>query len=241
MDNKKIGKLIADLRKQKGMTQQELGDKIGVGFRAVSKWERGLTLPDIDNINELSKILGITSDELLTGELNKENKIKDKNKKSSKFIKIIITVITLIAIILALIIYHNNKTYAYNISNTTDEYYIEGKIIFRGDDISIMINKIDFKDKDFASTVIKNYEYKVDSDEENIFRKGYIPLTNLIDKPTSIKNFTKNFNINYNGKTNLKRTNIVNKDISINFIFLDENNNEIRKEIKLKFSELDKK
>ena len=47
MDNKKIGKLIAKLRNEQGLTQQELGDKIGVGFRAVSKWERGITMPDI--------------------------------------------------------------------------------------------------------------------------------------------------------------------------------------------------
>ena len=47
MDNKKIGKLIATLRNKEGLTQQDLGDKIGVGFRAVSKWERGLNLPDI--------------------------------------------------------------------------------------------------------------------------------------------------------------------------------------------------
>ena len=70
MDNKKIGKLIADLRKKQGLTQQELGDKVGVGFRAVSKWERGITLPDITIINEVSRILGISSDELLAGELN---------------------------------------------------------------------------------------------------------------------------------------------------------------------------
>ena len=57
MDNKKIGNLIASLRKSKGLTQQDLGDLVGVGFRAVSKWERGITMPDISIINELSKIL----------------------------------------------------------------------------------------------------------------------------------------------------------------------------------------
>lgn len=66
MDNKRIGKLIGDLRKKKGLTQQELGDKVGVGFRAVSKWENGVTLPDISIIQELSRILGINVDYLLS-------------------------------------------------------------------------------------------------------------------------------------------------------------------------------
>lgn len=65
MDSKEIGKLIKKLRMNKGLTQQELGDKVGVGFRAVSKWESGLTLPDISIISELSKILGVKSDYLL--------------------------------------------------------------------------------------------------------------------------------------------------------------------------------
>ena len=72
MDQEKIGKLIAKQRKMKGLTQQQLGDMVGVGYRAVSKWETGLTMPDISNINELCKILDITSDELLKGELNKK-------------------------------------------------------------------------------------------------------------------------------------------------------------------------
>ena len=46
MDNIKIGKLISKLRKNLNLTQEELGNKIGVGFRAVSKWECGQTLPE---------------------------------------------------------------------------------------------------------------------------------------------------------------------------------------------------
>lgn len=66
MDNRRIGNLISELRKKKGLTQQELGDMVGVGFRAVSKWERGITIPDISIISELSRILGINVDYLLS-------------------------------------------------------------------------------------------------------------------------------------------------------------------------------
>ena len=78
---------VKAIRIEKGLTQQELGDMVGIGFRAVSKWERGITMPDISIINDLSKILGITSDELLSGEV-KEINIPKENKKSSKTIKI---------------------------------------------------------------------------------------------------------------------------------------------------------
>jgi len=239
MDNKKIGKLIADLRKQKGMTQQELGDKIGVGFRAVSKWERGLTLPDIGNINELSKILGITSDELLSGKLNKENKIK--KKLPSKVIKISISVITLIIIIISIFIYQNNKTYAYNISNTTDEYNVEGELIFRGSNISLVINELYFKETEFTSTIIKNYEYTINSGENYLFRHGYIYLPSGIEEPMSIKDFMSSFTINYNAETKIQKEKIINDGILINFVFLDENNNEINKEVKLSINQINKK
>ena len=84
MDNKKIGALIAKLRKEKQMTQQELGDKVGVGSRAVSKWECGTTVPDISIINELSNILGISPKELLSGKLNDSKRNNAKRKLTTK-------------------------------------------------------------------------------------------------------------------------------------------------------------
>ena len=67
MDQDKIGKLIAKLRKSKKLTQEQLGAKLGVNSKAVSKWECGLTTPDISIVNELAHILGITTTELLDG------------------------------------------------------------------------------------------------------------------------------------------------------------------------------
>lgn len=58
MDNNKIGKFIASLRKEKGLTQQELGAKLFVTDKAVSKWERGLSLPDISLLEKLATELG---------------------------------------------------------------------------------------------------------------------------------------------------------------------------------------
>ena len=68
MDQVKTGNLIALCRKEKGLTQAALAERLGVSDRAVSKWETGRSLPDADNMLELSRILGITVDELLKGE-----------------------------------------------------------------------------------------------------------------------------------------------------------------------------
>lgn len=68
LDNEKIGSFIAALRKQKKMTQQELAEKVGVSNKAVSKWERGIGLPDVALLPILAEVLGITVTELLKGE-----------------------------------------------------------------------------------------------------------------------------------------------------------------------------
>lgn len=67
MDMQKIGKNIALLRKSKSMTQNELGERLGVTFQAVSKWERGETLPDTAILIDLSEILEVSVDLLLRG------------------------------------------------------------------------------------------------------------------------------------------------------------------------------
>ena len=62
-----IGKRIGLLRKEKGMTQEELAEHMGISPQAVSKWENDQTCPDISALPKLSKLLGITVDELLCG------------------------------------------------------------------------------------------------------------------------------------------------------------------------------
>ena len=67
MNIEKVGEQIAILRKSKGLTQIELGERLGVSFQAVSKWERGETLPDVTLLPDLAKILETTVDFILLG------------------------------------------------------------------------------------------------------------------------------------------------------------------------------
>lgn len=68
MDQVKIGKFICSTRKQLGMTQEQLGEHLGVTNKTVSRWETGKYMPDIDKLQDLSAILGISINELLAGE-----------------------------------------------------------------------------------------------------------------------------------------------------------------------------
>lgn len=79
MNTEKIGKFIAQKRKEKNYTQKELALKLGVTDRAVSKWERGLGCPDISLLEDLSKILDISIVELLNGESKEDLKILEKD------------------------------------------------------------------------------------------------------------------------------------------------------------------
>lgn len=83
MDQEKIGKFIAQLRREKNMTQIDLANKIGITDRAISKWETGRGMPDLSLIKPLCEELDISINELLSGEkLTKE----DYNKKSEQII-----------------------------------------------------------------------------------------------------------------------------------------------------------
>lgn len=72
MSNKSIGEIINSLRKAKGMTQNELAEKMNVTDKAVSKWERNLSCPDVNSISKLAEILGTTVDELLNAPTKQE-------------------------------------------------------------------------------------------------------------------------------------------------------------------------
>lgn len=75
MKKQTLGMNIASLRKEKGMTQLELAEMMGVTDKAVSKWERDLTCPDVAALPKLAEIFGISVDELM--QLKKQKKLNN--------------------------------------------------------------------------------------------------------------------------------------------------------------------
>lgn len=68
MDQIKIGKFISTLRKEKGLTQEQLGEKLGVTNKTISRWENGNYMPDVEMLSLLSEEFGVTINELISGE-----------------------------------------------------------------------------------------------------------------------------------------------------------------------------
>lgn len=115
MDLVKIGKYIAGKRKALGMTQKQLAEKLNMSDKSVSKWERGVCLPDVSVYMELCKILGISINEFLAGEdidaENVEKKSEDNiiqvtkdSKKKQENLKSILAVVTTFAVIMVLVL-----------------------------------------------------------------------------------------------------------------------------------------
>lgn len=115
MDLVKIGKYIAGKRKALGMTQKQLAEKLNMSDKSVSKWERGICLPDVSVYMELCEILRISINEFLAGEdidaENVEKKSEDNiiqvtkdSKKKQKNLKSILAVVTTFAVIMVLVL-----------------------------------------------------------------------------------------------------------------------------------------
>ncbi|MBR3350059.1 MAG: helix-turn-helix transcriptional regulator [Solobacterium sp.] len=77
MDQIRIGRFLQDLRKEKGLTQEQLADKTGVARRTVSRWETGTNLPDLDILIELSDFYDVDLRDLLNGERKIEKMDKE--------------------------------------------------------------------------------------------------------------------------------------------------------------------
>lgn len=117
MDQKRIGSFISELRKEKNMTQKDLAEKLGVTDRAISKWENGRGMPEVSLMKPLCEALGISINELLSGErieqkdyreksefnfLNTMDYTQKKIKKNTLFRKLVIAflVIAMLAVLL---------------------------------------------------------------------------------------------------------------------------------------------
>lgn len=196
MNSIKTGEFIAKLRKEKNLTQKELAEKLYVSDRAVSKWERGLSMPDISILEALGQYLDVSVSEILKGE-----KIKEMTKKKydeivkdsipfyqkkyfkNKFTKIIIGVITIITILYFLILCIGETNYGSVSWKVFDsEYSI---------DVPSFSSKMHRKNSEkFLDALIK-YDYNTINEILT-----YDPYKFVYDKDLAIDNLWKKFTNN---------------------------------------------
>ena len=82
MDQVRVGKYIASLRKQASLTQEELGEKLGVTNKTVSRWENGNYMPDIEMLQLLSKVFDVGINDLLAGEKIADEDFRQKAEEN---------------------------------------------------------------------------------------------------------------------------------------------------------------
>ncbi len=136
MNQEKIGKFILDLRKKNKMTQKDFADKLNVTAQAVSKWENGRGIPDIEILQKISTEFNINIDSILNG--------KQKNdKKYIKYILFATIILCLLGIVLYLLLNSNDYNFT-DIKSTSNNFNVNGVAAYSSDKNSIYISKIEY-------------------------------------------------------------------------------------------------
>ena len=182
MNTNKISKFLLKLRKEKKLTQKEMADKLHITYQAVSKWENGLSIPDIETLHLISKTFNIDISEIIEG----------KKKNNKKFI-IIIIIIAIIGFLLLYICLKKHQDFEFKTINTTcKEFNLTGSAAYSNDQASLVINNISYCNED--KTVYKNIEcnlYRKNKNTETI-------ITSVSNSNKTINEFLDNVSINVN-------------------------------------------
>lgn len=247
MDQVKIGKFIAEMRKSVGLTQDELGERLFIKGQSVSKWERGLNLPDTSILLELSEILNVSVTEILKGE-RIDNKNKDNNKPKTlspelvKYVKkkqdkrlfrrVIILGVALTFIIIILFLYsvnNYNKFNIYSLECSHDDLTVKGMIIFNPTDKFIRISGIEYNDiyvNTNSELKAKNIMIKIGTSDRTFLEYGNIDenIENLDIK--SINELLDTIFVNNSEPIKKNEYSILKSDVKkliISLIYIDEN------------------
>ena len=212
----KIGKFIAEQRKNKNLTQEQFAEKLGINNRTISRWENGKNMPDISLYKSICNILDISVEELINGEKSKKENIKQcyekalistvdsNNKQERKISKLVKTILFVILIsiisIIIIILYYNNKYPKIDIYNMN---VIES-------DKNELNDKLTLNLKDY-----KIYFYGIDSLQLSNINNNYYDLkTSLQYKQVTIEKIKKYLSDQYKNK-NIKRITNSNNEIEI--------------------------
>ena len=171
MSDNKIGKFIASKRKEKGLTQQELGYKLYVTDKAVSKWERGISFPDVTLLKKLATILDVSVEDILEGQVKSkktsvekkikelQDKIDEKNRRKKN--NSVLCIVFLFAILITVITKNIGTGYIlekvhYNHANRDITIAVpRGSFFLKNNDRSYLIRNI--RGSNIIENEIKKY------------------------------------------------------------------------------------
>lgn len=132
-----IGKFISEQRKKHHMTQSELATLLSVTNQAISKWENGRGIPDIEMLKKLSEIFKVNINDILDGKKNQSQKFK-------KYFYIFIIILTILSLTLFLINSQKNTFNFYTLASDNNAFTIKGVIAYNKNKKSIYISEINY-------------------------------------------------------------------------------------------------
>lgn len=224
MNNKKTGKFISELRKEKNWTQDDLANEMFLDRATISKWERGLYIPSTDHLLKLHKLFNVSVNEILYGErLNAENKDKintisseilENNKKKGKKTIIASSLVFLLLLLIAFLVYYFFSTYnsinIYVLDGYNGEFYVEESLLCTTKKQGyIKMGKIK-NNSDLNIKKVRLY-YKKDSEDKMIYSGPFHYFGDQV------------FLVEYNGKTSFISEDIDNLKNNLYLDILCEN------------------
>ncbi len=232
MDFKKVGKFISKLRKDAGLTQEELAEKIKVNSKTISKWETGINVPDTVPLFELSKVFNVSVQDILNGEIVDSKSVNDstiiegisfynkifKKKIIGISVAVIIFIITIFSVLYTISNY--NKNQLYDIKTDNQEYEIDGYLINNNKETIFIINNITYISSDIATDFepkINKYSISIQEIDSN---KSYYSFEKELDKYYTMSEIVDNIKISFashSNKTNIIKNNKIYLILSYNF------------------------
>lgn len=263
MDQQKVGKFIASIRKEKNLTQAQLGEKLGVTDKTISKWENGNYMPDLSLLKSLSETLGVSIYELLDGERIPNNDVQEKSKgdvlidalksyvgsvKKSMMKKgaiIVISTVILFLFIIGFMLVKNNydNCYIYSITSEDEMYSVKGLFAFTPEKNVLTINSIEnLFDFSIDTEMVYTYQYSLYIDDSLLHKSGDITSYKYTDGDSAIylNNILQDIRIyieeNKNYDDILKFDNYEN--ISLQIDYVDQNIEVKNLKVQLKMAKL---
>ena len=186
MDPQKIGKFICSLRKKNGMTQNELASKLMVTSQAVSKWENGRGIPDIEILKQISELFHVDLETILNGEEKKKKKL---DKKVFLFLGLGILVCF---VFVFYFFFQNDKSFSFSdVVSSNESFSIKGVAAYSDEKSSIFISDIVYLDEENTHEEYVSIECLLYETDGNVERK--IGESGIIqsDKVQSLNEFLK--------------------------------------------------
>lgn len=137
MDQEKFGKFIKEIRKNNNLTQKDLADKYNVTYQAVSKWENGKNMPDINLIKKMSKDFNISMDDMFDTKIN--------SKKNNKLLLVVVSIIMVFLVCLLIWLLLRSRDFEFKtLSSNCDNFTISGSVSYNDKKTSIYITNIKY-------------------------------------------------------------------------------------------------